>query len=41
MSLRGNRQEAGVDSVLVKLVVMTNVFFNTKSKLDGSYASNR
>ena len=31
----------GADSGLVKLVVMTNVFFNTKSKLNGSYALNR
>ena len=30
----------GADSGLVKLVVMTNVFFNTKSKLNGSYNDN-
>ena len=34
----------GADSGLVKLVVMTNVFFNrqqNKIKLNGSYALNR
>ena len=31
----------GADSGLVKLVVMTIVFFNTKSKLHGLYALNR
>ena len=30
--------QTGADSGLVKLVVMTSVFFNTKSKLNSSYA---
>ena len=40
-SLNRDNLQSGADSGLVMLVVMTNVFFNTKSKLSGSYALNR
>ena len=43
-SIKSSHVVSGADSGLVKLVVMTNVFFNnqnTKSELNSSYAVNR